>query len=244
MEPAGRASYAPVIMNGTLLVHVLAGGSGLILGAIALSATKGGSRHRKAGILFVYAMLVMAFTGMVMAPLRGVAPAVNVPAALLTAYFVITALSTLRPRSAGSRLLDVAAALFAFGVGLVSLGLGLDTLVRRGWTTGLVLVIFGAVAIVSAAADVRMVWKGGLGGSARIARHLWRMCFALLIATTAFFLGQPDVFPRAVRVPVLLALPAMLVLVTLAYWLWRVRIKGGYRAVIGASTSPGRVTLR
>ena len=244
MEPVRRPSYAPAIMNATLLVHVLAGGAGLVLGAVALSATKGGTRHRKAGIWFVYAMLAMALTGMAMAPLRGVAPAVNVPAALLTAYFVITALSTLRPRSAGSQLRDVAAALFALGVGLLSLGLGLDTLVRRGWTAGFALAIFGVIAIVAAAGDIRMVWRGGLAGSARLARHLWRMCFALLIATTAFFLGQPDVFPRAVRVPVLLALPAMAVLVTLAYWLWRVRLKGGYRAVIGASTRLAARDLR
>ena len=33
----------------------------------------------------------------------------------------------------------------------------------------------------------------------RIARHLWRMCFAFFIATGSFFLGQQDILPKAVQ---------------------------------------------
>ena len=230
----------------TLLVHILAGGSALVLGVVALSATKGAGLHRKSGILFVYAMLIMSVAGVMMASLRGAAPAVNIPAGLLTAYLVVTGLTTLRPRSARSRFLDLAAMIVAFGVGLTSLALGLHAL-AGGVTTnrlpGVAFVVFGVVGLLAGASDLRMMRAGGLGGASRLARHLWRMCFALLIAATAFFLGQPNVFPKALRRLPLLALPVLALLLVMLYWLWRVRIKGGYRAVIGVP-APTRYTAR
>ena len=221
-------------MKLTLLVHIVAGGFVLVLGAIALCATKGGTLHRTSGILFACAMLTMAIAGVMMAPLRGVAPAVNIPAGLLTAYLVITALTALRPRSAGSRLVDLGAMLVAFALGLINLGFGLEALaVKRNGIAAFPFLLFGVVALLAAASDLRMMRSDGIGGAARLARHLWRMCFALFIAATAFFLGQPGAFPKALRIPALLGLPVLTVLVIMLYWLWRVRIKGGYRAVIG-----------
>ena len=81
----------------TMAVHILAGSLALAFGFVALYAAKGARVHRKSGMLFVYAMLPMCAFGIVIAVVRGVAPAVNIPAALLTAYLVITALTTVRP---------------------------------------------------------------------------------------------------------------------------------------------------
>jgi hypothetical protein len=53
-------------------------------------------------------------------------------------------------------------------------------------------------------------------------RHLWRMCTGLFIAVGSFFLGQPQVFPVAVRNSGLLVVPTLLVIVSLGYWLFRV----------------------
>jgi len=58
----------------TLLVHILAGGLGLVFGYVALYAAKGATLHRKAGTIFVYAMLTTSVCGMVIAAVRGVAP--------------------------------------------------------------------------------------------------------------------------------------------------------------------------
>ena len=43
-----------------LAVHIAAGGLAIVLGAVALLVKKGGSIHRRSGLLFVYATLVMA----------------------------------------------------------------------------------------------------------------------------------------------------------------------------------------
>jgi hypothetical protein len=39
-----------------LPIHIAAGGLAIVLGAVALSVKKGGTIHRRSGLLFVYAM--------------------------------------------------------------------------------------------------------------------------------------------------------------------------------------------
>ena len=77
-------------MRNILFVHVLGGGLGLLSGYVALYVTKGAAMHRKTGMLFVCAMLTMAVTGFLVSAFGGVAPAINIPTALLTFYLVIT----------------------------------------------------------------------------------------------------------------------------------------------------------
>lgn len=84
-------------MRLTLLIHIAAGGLALVFGYVALYATKGAPLHRRSGRLFVYAMLTMGLFGTLIAAARGVAPATNIPAGVLTSYLVITALLTVRP---------------------------------------------------------------------------------------------------------------------------------------------------
>jgi hypothetical protein len=74
-----------------------------------------------------------------------------------------------------------------------------------------------------------MIRTGGLFGAQRIARHLWRMCFSLFIASGSFFLGQAKVIPKPIRIVPLLAIPALLPLVLMFYWLLRVRFTKWYR---------------
>jgi uncharacterized membrane protein len=51
-------------MRTMLIVHVLAGSLGLLSGYLALSVSKGGSIHRKSGLLFVCVMLTMSVAGL------------------------------------------------------------------------------------------------------------------------------------------------------------------------------------
>jgi len=75
----------------TLLpIHVAAGGLALVLGAVALTVKKGGTIHRRSGLLFVCAMIVMGVTAAALG---------NVGGGLMAIYFVVTALATVRPLS-------------------------------------------------------------------------------------------------------------------------------------------------
>lgn len=222
-----------------LLIHILAGALGLLFGYVTLYAAKGGTLHRKSGRLFVYAMVTMSIGGIVIAAGQGVAPAVNIPAGLLTFYLVITGLATVRPPAAGSRRLDLGAMLLALAVGLTSLTFGFEAVSSGGTRKGMPafpFFMFGTVGLLGGAGDLRMIRSGALRGAPRLARHLWRMCFALFIAALSFFLGQADEFPEALRIPALLALPIVVVAVTMLYWLWRVRVRRSLRGIVVVST--------
>ena len=80
------------------------------------------------------------------------------------------------------------------------------------------------MALLLTAFDVRMIARGGVAGAARLTRHLLRMCLAMFMATASLFLGQPKVFPMAVRHSGLLPVPVVLVVLALLYSLIRVRV--------------------
>ena len=229
-------------MQMMLVVHIVAGGLSLIAGYAALYAAKGATLHRKAGIVFVYAMLVMSLLSAVLAIRHETWVEVNVPAGMLTAYLVITSLTTLRrqPGSA-SRWTDFALMLVALSIGATCLVMGFEAIASGGRRNGIPafpFILFGSIGTLAAALDFRMIRAGGLRGVQRLRRHLWRMSFALFIAAMSFFLGQAEVIPKAIRIYPLLAIPVLAVLFTMLFWLWRVR--AGYtprRAATNAATA-------
>jgi len=199
--------------------HIIAGVVAIASGFVALYALKGGALHRKSGTVFACAMLVMSLSGAVMAVGRAGA-AINIPAGLVTAYLVITALATVRPVSPGSLRVDRGAMVAAFAIGAGSLLVAIAGGARGSMVFPLVM--FGLVALFAAEGDRRMIRAGGLKGASRLRRHLWRMCTALFIAAASFFLGPVRRIPEPLRVPALRLIP-LVVLLTMAYWLWRYR---------------------
>ena len=214
-------------MRTTLVVHIFAGVLGLLFGYIALSVAKGGSVHRRTGVWFVYVMLVLCVTGLTIAVVRDVAPKINVPVSLLTAYLIITALTTVRPPFAGSRGLAIGAMLVALAVATANFMFGFEFFAIGGKSRAMSVpfFLFGTVALLGSVGDFRVLRYGALQGARRLARHLWRMCFALFIASLSFFIGQAHVFPEPIRIMPLLALPMLTVLATMFYWLWRIRTR-------------------
>lgn len=209
----------------TLLpIHIGAGLIAIVAGFIAVFALKGARLHRKSGTIFVYAMLVLSLTGAVIAALKH-QPA-SVIGGSLAFYLVTTALLTVRRRDRAFAWIDVGALLIALAVGVFATRVGLDALnsatgTSRGVPAGM-LFLFASVAFLGALGDVRVMLVGGLQGAHRIARHLWRMCFALFVASGSFFLGQAQVFPKPMRIYPVLAIPALLPLALMLYWLVRV----------------------
>jgi uncharacterized membrane protein len=218
----------------TLLpLHVIGGAIAIVSGFVALYALKGAQLHRKSGTIFVYAMLVMSLSGAMMAVGRAGA-AMNIPAGLVTAYLVITSLLTVHPPSAGSRRVERGAMLAAFGLSLASLVSAFVSAGRGNAGFVFPLLMFGVLALSAGVGDRRMFQAGGLQGTARLKRHLWRMCVALLIATGSFFLGPVRRIPEPLRLPALRLIP-IVVLVTMVYWLWRYRRKRIARNVVGVT---------
>ena len=221
------------------LIHVLAGTLGLVTGYAALYASKGSSAHRRIGMAFVYTMLTMCVFGMFIAIARGVAPEVNIPAAMITAYLIITAVTTVLPGFAGDRALHVALMLAALGIGVMNSRFALEAFSNGGTRNGMPafpFVMFGTVACLSVAGDLRLLRTGPFTGAPRIARHLWRMCFALFIAALSASFQFSRMVPSALRVPVMVV-PMLVALGCMFYWLWRVRFRKSLRGLaLGRST--------
>ncbi len=214
-------------MPAILPIHIAGGGAAIVLGAVALAAPKGSTVHRRAGMLFVAAMLVMGFSASVLALQKGQSS--NFLGGLTSAYFVLTALTTVRPPSAWSRRLDVTAMIVAFGVALIEIEAGARTIANGRWVLNgapVPMVFFLAtITALAAIGDARVLAAGALRGAPRLKRHLWRMCFALFIAAGSFFSIRSRVarvLPEPFLSAPMRALPIVLVFATMFYWMWRV----------------------
>jgi len=214
-----------------LPLHIIAGSIAIVAGFVAVFVFKAGKVHRKSGMIFVYAMLVLSLTGAVIAAVKG-QPS-SVIGGLLSFYLVTTAFLTVRRPDQEFHLTDGAATLLAIVVGFFSTSLGFEALNRASGTINgvpaVMLFLFGGVVLLAAVGDIRLMLGRRLDGAHRIARHLWRMCFSLFIASGSFFLGQAKVIPKPIRIFPLLAIPALLPLVLMLYWLARVLLTKWYR---------------
>jgi uncharacterized membrane protein len=233
-----RLGQGGPLVQAPLLVHVAAGMLAIVAGYVALYAAKGAAVHRKSGMLFVYAMVTMGLVGAALAAVERKIGSVD--GGLLAAYFVVTALTTVRPPTAASRRVEGVGMLVALTVGAINVALGLDTVVRGAATRDGVPVpmyfVLGAIALLAGLSDVRMLRRGGLRGAPRLTRHLWRMSFALFIAAGSFFLGQAKVIPQPLRVWSVLFTVALLPLAMMLYWLWRVRVRRSLRGIVVVRT--------
>src|SRR6185312_14449081 len=94
---------------------------------------------------------------------------------LFTAYLVVTALTTVRPPSAWTRRLDLIGlpVVCAVAVGLVTLGIRAISGMAGPQASMITWVelIFGSVALIAAASDLRILRSVPLTGTKRIARH-------------------------------------------------------------------------
>lgn len=214
-----------------LPIHIVAGLIAIASGFVAAYAVKGMKVHRKSGMVFVYSMLTLSLTGAAIATIKS-QPA-NILGGLIAFYLVITGLLTVRPRRKEYPWIDATMVVLGILLAFFSIRLGLAVYHSPTGTIDGVpsapLFVFGAVAVLATGGDLRMMWVPGLQGKHRIARHLWRMCFALFIASGSFFLGQAKVFPKPIRIFPLLAIPAFLPLLILVYWMGRVLFTRWYR---------------
>jgi hypothetical protein len=212
----------PLAWHSMLLpIHIAAGGLALVLGAVALSAKKGRTVHRRSGLLFVSAMAVMGVSASILG---------NVLGGLMPLYFVGTALTTVRPVSPWTRRFNVVALMVAVGLALIDVVGGVKAFNSPGGTLNgvpfFMLFFLGTVMMLAAAGDVRIMRSGVLRGGRRLARHLWRMCFALFIAAGSFFSIRARVariLPEPFTTAPMRALPIVLLFGAMFYWLWRVR---------------------
>ena len=220
-----------MLVSPLLPVHISAGVVGILSGSAAMSFRKGSPRHALAGKVFVIAMMTMSSSAVYLALTKHQMG--NVLGGTFAFYLVTTAWLTARRGDGETSLFDWGALLIPLLVGIGLWISGLQVVYGHARSTDGIPVgmhfFMGSVMVLAAAGDVRMLLRGGVFGAQRIVRHLWRMCFGLFVATGSFFLGQQQVFPAWLRKTNVLFVPALLPLVLLIFWLFRVWFTSTYR---------------
>jgi hypothetical protein len=212
-------------MSPILALHICGGTIGLLSGGLAISFRKGSHRHAIAGKIFVISMLSLGASAMYLAVRKNQVG--NFFGGMMAMYLVTTAWLTIRRKNGQTSRFDWAAILFPLAIGLATFSNGIQRLTNPaafhdGVPAGMSFFI-ATVLLLAAAGDVRMLLRG-LSRTQRLARHLWRMCFALFIASGSIFIARPHLFPKFMQTTGMLALLGVLPLLMLIFWLIRVRL--------------------
>ncbi len=212
-------------MNGITWIHIAGGMVALVSGAVAVTARKGGNMHITAGTWFCIAMFVLGITASILGPLKS--PPDSPIGGIMVCYFVATAWMAARRRDGTPGLFEKIACAIVIVIALAMIAggfeLALSSNPRSGPPGPFVLFAIGGLCLLAGIADLRFIIRGRLSATQRITRHLWRMCFALFIATGSFFLGQQDVLPQILRGSPILFVLAFAPFAVMLFWLVRVR---------------------
>lgn len=213
-------------MNSVRYIHIAAGLIALLMGALAVLVRKGGKVHVSTGTWFCVAMFVLGITAAILEPLR--TPPGSPVGGVMVCYFVATAWMAAHRRSGiPGRFEQLACAcVLLIGAAIIADGFR-HAFAAPGQFKGppgpAALFALGGLCLLTGVADVRYILRGTLSTTQRITRHLWRMCFALFIATGSFFLGQQKVMPLEVRGSPILLVLALAPFGVMLYWLVRMR---------------------
>lgn len=201
-------------MTTLMFFHVLTGTLAVLAGFTALFTKKGQITHRAAGNLFFATMLIMSLSGSIIA--FQITQTITFIAGLFTCYLVATAWRTVKTAPNTRSFLDVLGFVFVLGVAGFSIYSGMQAMnspegTLDGFGAG-PYYFFGVLALLAACLDIVYLYKHGHHGKHRIARHVWRMCFALYIAAGSLFTGPgATIFPESVQQHWGLSIPELVV---------------------------------
>ena len=197
-------SYGP---TETILMafHGLIGTGIIATGIAALVSRKGASLHRTSGKFYAVQFCLM---GLVVAAsavaATGLVSALGIIFTALIIYLVLTSWATVRTPPATLDRLSHVAPPVGIAIGAVALFWGWQAQTGRLQLADDIPVeaffAFAALAFLSAYGDIALVRRGGIAGTRRLIRHLWRMCLALYFSVATLFTGPGSViFPDAIR---------------------------------------------
>jgi len=200
------------------LIHFPTGTAGMLAAFAALYYPKGSAKHKKAGQVFIIAMVIMLISGGIAGALKGSADDTFLAALVL--YTVFTAWLTVRHRQPLIGLLEYLALAYIVMFGLAALTINLEwEMVREPG----VYTFDATLALLFAVGDIRNILLKGMKRTHRLARHIWRISFSLVWAALAFSDKIIKMLDSTIdQMPYVAAIPATLVLCIMFYWLFKV----------------------
>jgi hypothetical protein len=222
-----------------LWAHIGGGAAGIVTGMIALASRKGGRIHRSAGKAFFAVMLMSYGVAAMVAPFMHVEQRMNTMAGLVALYLLVSGWATVQQKetTAGPWVvggLVAALALAGAGAMFTLTGAGVSIGPNEG-AADPVFMAFAVVGLIAAAGEINVLARRTLSRPARLARHLWRMCLSLFIASGSFFFGQPRFQPEWLMETRLNLVFALTPLVLMLVYLVLVRIPKRRRKLAAAA---------
>ena len=223
----GDPAWMHLGANALLWAHIAGGAIGMVTGVVALASRKGQKVHRAAGSVFFLAMFMAYAIGAGVAPFLETGQRPNVVAGVMALYLLVSGALAARRREVKAGAPEVIGLIIALSItaaGVIFMHIGAAS--PSGTVDGSppqAFFLFTIAGAFAAAGELHVLLRKTLSNTSRIARHLWRMCFSLFIASGSFFLGQQQVFPEAFRDSVLLYVVALSPLPDMLFWLGKVR---------------------
>ncbi len=200
------------------LIHFPAGTVAILAAFAAFYFPKGSSKHKKAGQVFTIAMLIMLISGGIAGALKG--SVADMFLAALVSYTVFTAWLTVRHHKPVIGFLEYLALVYIAIFGLAALSV--DSLWGRVGEPG-VYTFDAIMALIFVAGDINNIRLIGGNRTYQLARHIWRISFSLVWAALAFSDKIIKMLGSTIdQMPYVAAVPALVVLGLMFYWLFRV----------------------
>lgn len=211
-------------------LHIGLGAVAVAAGAVAVAAAKGRPIHVGAGRVFMVTMGGSASLGAVLGLVKTESFYITFHAGLLALTLILSGWLSARIRTgrASPAMILIGLVNAANAAGLIVAGL-----VAQASPEGL-LFGFGAadyfflagIAVFAAMADASFLFRRVLSARHRIARHLWRIGLGFFIAAGSAFTGPgAGAFPDPVRQSGVLALPELIIIALILFWLVRTLLK-------------------
>lgn len=227
-QSATHAAITPKAMMYTLflIVHITAGSIGLLTGPAAILTKKGGWAHRKAGIIFFYAMLIVSGTALVLGVLHHI-PFLFV-VGIFSAYLNTTGYRVLYQKQHGqlhqTTRFDHAISFIMLLFSMYFLLYGTYGLIKKD-PFGLVFLFFAVRSLQMLWQDWKLFTHRAIQPTTWLNIHLTRMIGTCVAAFTAF-----AVVNSSSRLSLIgWLLPALIGLPLAAYWRRRVSAKTSVR---------------
>jgi len=220
--------------------HIGLGVAAVLAGAVALAAAKGRPVHVGAGRVFAITMSCSAALGALLGLVKADSFYITFHAGILALTLILSGWLAARVRSGRPSPATAMIALVnaANAVGLIVAGWQAQTS-PDGLLFGFPAEdyhVLAAMAVVAAAGDTSLLLRKMLSARHRIARHLWRMGLGFFIAAGSAFTGPgASAFPQAVRQSGVLALPELVIIALVLFWLAYTLLKRGARTERSAS---------
>ncbi len=209
-----------------LYIHIASGLAGLLSGLLNLLRKKGDTIHKKAGILFVYAMLSAGFSSLILSVY------ISSFFLFITGVFTIYLIGTgrrylyLRMLHKGQKpkTIDWLLTISMLITGLFFAGMGIGRLIGKDMM-GLTLLVFGFIGLMGVYADYRSYTGREEEPNFWLLAHLQRMIGAFIAALTAFLVVNAHYIPLALPGVVYWLLPTAVLVPLIFYWSGKYRAK-------------------